>query len=361
MKSLVSNSVFRVFSQVFLVWTIISFFFFVGLLGFGAIHISARIVDYSISIWVMGISQAVVALVLLYSFHRIQYGHFISITLNLLVARLLPFLVQSAFPEAFPAPPSWDESNQAFISSPNAIYNFFPNYIMVGAITYVVYFYEAFRQKALMSLQLEKALGEAKLAALQSQIHPHFLFNTLHSINDLMESNVPEAQKMVVRLSELLRKALALQEQHFISLGEELDFIDKYLAIELMRFADKLTVEKDINKEVFNSEIPTLLLQPLIENAIKHGISQLTSDGFIYIKAYKKNNQLVLQVIDNGPGFSNNKASNSGIGLKNIENRLRFLYNEMHLISITCCPYEYNMVEIKIPFKEYHSNQITIH
>ncbi len=175
-------------------------------------------------------------------------------------------------------------------------------------------------------LRNQKALAQAELRALKMQLHPHFLFNTFHSIAALIDIDTEAAQLMLSRLSILLRSLLEKEQIQKISLKDEITFIRHYLGIEQVRFQDRLKVIYEINPEVLHMGVPTFILQPIVENALKHGISQLTHNGIIKIKAEKLGRHtLKLMVEDNGPGV---KSANKGfgVGTENVKQRLTQLY-----------------------------------
>jgi sensor histidine kinase YesM len=191
------------------------------------------------------------------------------------------------------------------------------------------------RDKQLRSAELESLLREARLQALRSQLNPHFLFNTLHSIAELVHENPPLAEQLILRLGELLRKVLASVDQQEVALSEELDFIRAYLDIEQMRLGERLTVEWDIDQETKAVKVPTLLLQPLVENAVQHGIAASNIPGTVRIQARRENGFLQLLVQDSGPGFDqSNPRTNPGIGLKNTEARLRTIFGDNHRFEL---------------------------
>lgn len=171
-------------------------------------------------------------------------------------------------------------------------------------------------------------LMEAKLEALSRQINPHFLFNTLNSVSSLIRINPDQARKVVYRLSHILRRLLR-QQEHFVPLREEMSFIDDYLAIEGVRFGDKLRFEKRIEDAALDWPVPSMLLQPLIENCIKHGIGNKIEGGSIVIEAGILGDTLALTVLDDGVGIpeeDRHRIFEKGIGLSNTRQRLHVLY-----------------------------------
>ena len=175
----------------------------------------------------------------------------------------------------------------------------------------------------------ERELANARVHALMTQLRPHFLFNTLNSISALIDLDTLAAQKVIARFADLLRGVLDKEGRHFIPLEEELKFIENYLSIELERYREQLTVFYDIAPESLKGKVPSLILQPLVENAIKHGTSRLLENGRIDITAQRLNgeeDQLLLQVKDNGHGLTDDYTY--GVGLNNVSNRLKELYGD---------------------------------
>ncbi len=186
--------------------------------------------------------------------------------------------------------------------------------------------------RALRASQLETHLAEARLQSLQRQLQPHFLFNTLNAISALMHRDVEAADAMIARLSDLLRISLQMVGVQEIPLKEELDFLSKYLEIEQTRFRDRLTVVFDVQPDALDALVPNLVLQPLVENAIKHGIGPRPSPGTITVRARSTERTLELSVQDDGVGLSASRLSafNRGVGLSNTRSRLEHLYGPLH-------------------------------
>jgi two-component sensor histidine kinase len=202
---------------------------------------------------------------------------------------------------------------------------------IVGVGTALKYMLEA-RARELSAAQLETRLVEARLHTLQRQMQPHFLFNTLNTISALMHRDVEAADAMIARLSDLLRMSLQRVGVQEVTLKEELDFLSKYLEIEQTRFRDRLTVIFDIQSDTLDALVPNLLLQPLVENAIKHGISPRPTPGQIAVRARINGAMLELDVQDNGVGLSAARLTdfNRGVGLSNTRSRLDHLYGSLH-------------------------------
>lgn len=197
----------------------------------------------------------------------------------------------------------------------------------------------------------ERLLIQARLEALSSQINPHFLFNTLNSVSTLIRVNPEQARTMVMRLSRIMRGRLRNQE-HFTPLRDELAFIEDYLSIELVRFGDKLRVVKEIDPATLDVLVPSMLLQPLIENSIKHGIASKVDGGTITIRTADRNGRLAIEVEDDGVGIPEAELagiSNRGIGVSNVKERLKVLYNQDYRMLIDSQPGRGTRVEIEVP------------
>jgi hypothetical protein len=198
-------------------------------------------------------------------------------------------------------------------------------YWVILAVSHAVDYYRKLSERELKNAELERSLTAAKLQALQSQLNPHFLFNTLHTISALMHIDVEKADRMVAKLSDLLRYALDNTDEHVIPLREEINFLNRYLEIEQTRFGDRLTVTMDIPDELLDCQVPNLILQPIVENAIRHGIEPHAKRGIIHLSARSFSGELRLHVRDNGAGIRpDNKRE--GIGTSNTRSRLQQLY-----------------------------------
>jgi two-component system LytT family sensor kinase len=197
----------------------------------------------------------------------------------------------------------------------------------------------------------ERLLVEARLAALTSQINPHFLFNTLNSVSSLIRTNPDQARVMVVKLSKVLRRLLRKHE-NFSALRDELSFIEDYLAIEVVRFGEKLRFEKDVAEDTLDMLVPSMLLQPLVENSIKHGLSSKVEGGIIRIRARRSGSRLHLSVEDDGVGIPEARLATvleHGIGMGNVNERLRVLFGSEYGMWIDSRPGEGTCVRIESP------------
>lgn len=219
------------------------------------------------------------------------------------------------------------------LQSPITIYF---NTLTYGAIVGVgsaLMYYRKYREREQQAAQLEVQLAQAQLQALRMQLHPHFLFNTLHTIGMLNHTDVEKANRVLVLLSDLLRLTLDQEGKQDVTLKEELDFLERYLEIEQARFEDRLKVRMEIAPETLDAQVPNLILQPLVENAIRHGISQRAKAGHLDIQAWRTNGTLHLQVVDDGPGLPPGHLE-PGIGLRNTRARLMQRYGAAHAFHI---------------------------
>lgn len=212
--------------------------------------------------------------------------------------------------------------------------------------------YRKYQEREVRAAQLEAQLSQAQLDALRKQLHPHFLFNTLNTVSILIDEDRVAARNMLVRLSDLLRSTLDSAKTHEVSLKQELEFIEGYLEIERMRFSDRLSVELHIDPKALNAQVPDLILQPLVENAIRHGIAPRSAAGTIAIYADRLNGDLRLQVQDNGRGLQQGQRQpeKQGVGLANTRSRLRQLYGSRHHFEIVNLDEGGVRVAITIPF-----------
>ncbi len=209
-------------------------------------------------------------------------------------------------------------------------------YIPVLAIAYMCTFYQKYRENEMQKLRLDAQLAQAQLQFLRSQLNPHFLFNTLHSVTSLMHFDLDAADKMMAQLSDLLRMALQQADANETELKHELDFVDRYLAIEKTRLGERLRVSRNVSEEARHALVPPLILQPLVENAVIHGISQQVEGGELFLGAIVFSGTLRLTVRNKGslrtPSFR--PPGHSGVGIRNIRERLAQMYGDDHSFVI---------------------------
>lgn len=207
-------------------------------------------------------------------------------------------------------------------------------YWVIVSVTHAFSYYRQYQERALRASELEKRLAQAKLQALQMQLNPHFLFNTLNAIASLMHKDVKAADRMITRLADLLRYALESTDAHEVTLRQELSFLERYLEIEKTRFGNRLSVRMEVPDVLMEALVPNLVLQPLVENAIKHGIERKSKPGLIQLRARDAGERLELTVEDNGPGLSVQPGTRKGIGIANTRARLTELYGEAHTFDM---------------------------
>jgi two-component system LytT family sensor kinase len=227
-------------------------------------------------------------------------------------------------------------------------------YWAIVGLSHALWYHNEAQDRALRASQLETHLIEAQLQALQRQLQPHFLFNTLNTISALMHRDINAADDMIARLSDLLRISLHNVGVQEVTLKQELDFLSKYLEIEQTRFRDRLTVVFDVQPDTLDALVPNLVLQPLVENSIKHGIGPRPTPGQIEIRSKRVGSMLELEVRDNGVGLSAARLTdfNRGIGLGNTRSRLQHLYGSSHRFEFRQPPGGGLSVLIAIPLVE---------
>ena len=238
----------------------------------------------------------------------------------------------------------------------------FMSYGTIFLISYVIDYYRRHQEEELKISRLKAELAEAKLQvteaqlqALKMQLHPHFLFNTLNSISALLDEDAEAADQMLARLGDFLRLTLENSGAQQVTLQEELEFLRCYLEIEHVRFHDRLTVNMQIEPGTLDARVPNLILQPIVENAIRHGIVSRIAPGQIEISARLSGDALQLQVKDNGPGLRLVEAGRAtfkeGLGLANTRARLAQMYGPAHRFEMADAPEGGLQVTLTIPFE----------
>jgi sensor histidine kinase YesM len=227
-------------------------------------------------------------------------------------------------------------------------------YLLIALTAYAFSYYRRYRQGQVRALQLEAQLSQAQLEALKMQLHPHFLFNTLHSISALLSKDTEAARRMITRLGDFLRLTLENSGAQEVTLQQEMEFLRCYLEIERVRFQDRLITRLNISPQVLDARVPNLILQPIVENAIRHGIAPRSTPGIIEIEAKPHNGSVRIQVRDNGPGMPQHRSADilfrKGLGLANTETRLERLYGPAHLFDLANDPEGGLVVTLEIPF-----------
>jgi two-component system, LytTR family, sensor kinase len=206
-------------------------------------------------------------------------------------------------------------------------------YFAVLGCIYAFFYYREVREREAQQARLAAQLAEARLSALRMQLNPHFLFNSLNAITVLVrDQNIPDASRMLELLSGVLRQVLRSHNQQEVTLDEELHFIERYLAIEQVRFSDRLQVQWSVEPAIRDAIVPEFILQPLVENAIRHGAGKRSESGLIDIEAVAIKDDLLLSVRDNGPGYI--EGSESGVGLANTRARLETLFGDAAQLDV---------------------------
>ena len=222
-------------------------------------------------------------------------------------------------------------------------------YVAVAATAHLLAQMEITRQRELRGAQLETRLVSAQLDVLKMQIQPHFLFNTLNAISQLFHEDPDRAEVMITRLGELLRTTLEYGSKHHVRLDTELDFVERYLDIQQVRFQDQLSIRFDIDPAVRDAAVPPLILQPIVENSIRHGIIPSARAGTLTVQARRAGDVVLMQVLDDGVGLP--ASSRDGIGLANISARLHQLYGAAGTLTLAPAPNGGTCATIELPYQ----------
>lgn len=237
----------------------------------------------------------------------------------------------------------------------HASVSIYPNvvayWILVG-VSFALTYYQRYREREVEAVRLESELARAQLRALKMQLHPHFLFNTLHSISTLMYRDVFAADRMVGHLADLLRMTIKSEGEQEIPLRDEMAFLERYLQIERVRFEDRLTVEIDVAPGIESALVPSLVLQPLVENALKHGIGARSAAACVEVQAWREDDSLHLVVRDRGPGLTATDVGGGlGVGLANTRARLDRLYGRRAELRLRPAMPHGLEVALSLPFR----------
>ncbi|HEY5885507.1 MAG TPA: histidine kinase [Pyrinomonadaceae bacterium] len=231
-------------------------------------------------------------------------------------------------------------------------------YLIIVGLTHAYEYYSRYRERELAAFHLQTKLAQAELDILKMQLHPHFLFNTLNTISVLMNKDVKAANRMLGNLSDLLRAALKNAHTNEVPLRQELEFLNCYLEIEQARFSDRLKVSRSIDPLALDASVPSLILQPLVENAIRHGIAPRVDTGHVEILARRINGSVELTIRDDGPGLMEGFQSDTAqhIGLSNTRARLAQLYGSDHRFELNNSPEGGAVATICIPFRRFKNS-----
>lgn len=237
--------------------------------------------------------------------------------------------------------------------------NIVNTYAMIAIFGHMLLYYHDLRERQVRAAQLEGKLAKAQLSMLKMQLQPHFLFNTLHTVSALARDNPEAAEDMLARLSDLLRQTLDDDTAQEVPLRAEIDFLARYLEIEQVRFADRLVVRIDLAPDTLDALVPNMVLQPLVENALRHGIGRKAQGGRLEIRSWREEGNCVLSVSDSGPGFPSGQRGEltEGIGLTNTRSRLAHLHPGKHEILLESAPGGGALVTLRIPFRTLASEE----
>ena len=245
-------------------------------------------------------------------------------------------------------PLSEDFLSWVLVSTPWSFFMYFAVLGCVHAFSYAL----AVRERDARTAQLEAQLSEARLNALRMQLHPHFLFNSLNAITVLVRDQSTQlAGRMLELLSDVLRQVLRRDQPHEVSVAEEVRLIEQYLAIEQIRFSDRLRVHIDVDPEVHKAVVPRFILQPLVENALRHGVADRTESAIVEIGVARRGDDLELWVRDDGPGLQPGLKP-AGVGLENTRLRLTTLYGERAVLMLEAAPGGGTIARIRLPYHE---------
>ena len=248
-----------------------------------------------------------------------------------------------------PAAPSFTASLR-FVLETGSHFNLIA-YWGVLCAAYALTFYKRSQERDLRASQLEARLAQARLQALKMQLQPHFLFNTLNAVSALVHKDPDTAERMIARLGDLLRLTLDRSAQQEVTLEQELEMLSRYIEIEQTRFRDRLTVHMEVEPGTLGAHVPRLLLQPIVENAIRHGVAKRSAAGRIELSAQRRAGDLVLLVADNGPGLRDRPVQ-PGIGLSNTRERLQELYRGRQRLDLRDRAEGGLAVTVAIPYHE---------
>ena len=339
----------------------------VGLVLSIEVYFTVRVAEPAVSFWELALTQyqraalwALLAPLVLWLWRRIPLsrGRWVggvachlafsfAIMAGYYLVRIFYYMIR----DHDPLSDFWMVANRSF-SGHNIIDMVY--YWAVIALGYVGRLYKRYKQEEVKAAQLESQLIEAELEALKQQLHPHFLFNTMNTIAVLVrEGRNQEAVQLLARFSSLLRTLLDNTRVQEVTLRQEIDFLERYMEIQKMRFSDRLTFRVAVEPAAFEARIPNLILQPLVENAVLHGLAQKVGPGIVEVRGRVTAGRLHLEVRDDGPGFAAHGLGRvpEGIGLSNTRERLTRTYGYQHQMVIESEKGRGVVVSLVLPFR----------
>jgi two-component system, LytTR family, sensor kinase len=295
---------------------------------------------------------------------RIERHHWVrNLTVHVLLMTVLIAVIKTVY-DATAMPPTsafreftwsrWVRSIEYTFDTGTLIY------WVIILVEHSTVYYKRYQQGLVNASNLQAQLAQAQLRALKMQLHPHFLFNTLHTIAALVQEDPDLAERTIARLSELLRMFLANSMIHEVPLNEELRILDLYLEIERTRFEDRLSVHFDVPAELREAMVPNLILQPLVENSIRHGLGKKAAPGWIAVSAEKYGDTLVLRIVDNGVGLPANRSHSrqTGLGLAITRDRLESLYGGSQSLALRDVLTGGTEARITMPFRTHEAESM---
>jgi len=278
-------------------------------------------------------------------------GHLFGLIISFIILASVSYFFEY-YLDDFTSYDEWKEYLLVQLGVASMQYNL--QYVTAITVYYIIRYIETIKQNEKDKTKLAIANNQMQMALLKSQINPHFLFNTLNSISTLMGTDKIKARQMMSMLSEVIRYALDSNDQPSISLAEEISFIRNYINIQQVRFGERLVYTEDIDADCLGVELPPMVLQPLVENSVKHGISPKEEGGTITLLIHKKGEAVLFEIKDDGVGINNNsqyETSSSGVGLKNSNERLINMFNYKSRLKTNASEDGYS-VNFEIPWKK---------
>ena len=358
----------RVWAIGFVLWTVLAFLSAAGAhvytASMGSPESWAQLLAWNVTIsfvWSL-LTPVVYALARRFTFDRSSWK--LALPVHLIASAVLTLAGAALIVSLFPLVTWRPETHAPFLAHTfsRALMDL-QRYWYVVLITQAIGYYDKYREREVQSSQLEAQLAYAQLEVLKIQLEPHFLFNTLNSIAALARNDGLAAEHMTLQLADLLRCSLDAVGIHEVQLSRELTFLQKYIDIQQTRFQDRLHVEMDIQPHTLYALVPNLLLQPLVENAIRHGIGPRLAPGWIRISTRQVFDELWMEISDNGLGLTHHRGPTppDGVGLRNTRARLQQLYNDDHQMTLEDQPGGGCVVKIHIPFRESSEEVVTTH